>query len=65
MMKDAYPLKLTIFIQIVEHNLVHDNNVALFPLGSWGARRGSSQNVELGNKFDAELPAPSARATYS
>ncbi len=57
-MKDPYALKLAFFIQIVEHILVHDYNVALFPLSARGARRRSSQNIKLGNKFDTELPAP-------
>ena len=63
-MKNAYTFKLAIFIQIVEHILVHDNNVALFPLRAWGACRRSSQNVELGNEFHAELTAPRKESTY-
>ena len=37
MMKDAYALEFAIAVEIVEHDLVHDNNVALFPLGTRGA----------------------------
>ena len=64
MMKDAYPFKLAAFIQIIEHNLVHDNRISLFPLSAWGACRRCTKDMELGNKFDAELPPPRKESTY-
>jgi len=64
MMENAYTFKLAMFVQIVEHILVHDNNVALFPLCAWGACRRSSQNVELGDELHAELPASRKESTY-
>jgi len=33
MMENADTLELTFFIQIIEHTLVHDTDIALFPLG--------------------------------
>jgi hypothetical protein len=41
MMKDAYALKLAIFIQIVEDNLVHDNRIC----GTAKARRNTTQPI--------------------
>ncbi len=63
-MKNAYALELPILIEIVEHHLVHDNKVALFPLGARGARRGSSQNVELRHKLDDKLPLIGQESAY-
>ena len=64
MMKDAYAFKLSLFVQIIKHNLIHDDNVALFPLGSGGSSRRGSENMEFGYQFNAELITPRKKSSH-
>jgi hypothetical protein len=61
-MEDADTLELTFFIQIIEHNLVQDDEIALFPLVM--TIRRCSKNVELSNQFDTELIAPGKKSSH-
>ncbi len=56
MVEDADALELAVLVHIVEDHLVHDDDVALFPLRARPPLGRSALHVELGDKLYAELP---------
>lgn len=62
-MEDTDTLELTVFIQVVEHILVQNNEIAFFPLARRPFRR-ISKNVEFGDKLYAELPTTGKESGY-